>query len=75
MRYQKRWSVKMQKFCLWTMLLGNGTDLSGDGCGRRGSTGEGPKNFVIDENNIASKVPISETYSETSNDAQMKQMQ
>ena len=57
------------------MLLGNGTDLSGDGGGRRGSTGEGTENFVVAENNIASKVPISETYSETSNDVQMKQMQ
>lgn len=43
-----------------------------DGCGRRGSTSEGTENFVIAERNIASKVPISETYSETSNDVQIR---
>lgn len=64
-----------QKFCLWPMLLGNRTDFSGDGCGRRGSTGERTENFILAESNIVPKVPISETYSETSNDVQMKQMQ
>ena len=35
-----------QKFCLWSMLLGNGTDFSGDGCDSRRSTSEGTQNFT-----------------------------
>ncbi len=61
-RLSGRWNNHnlRQKFCLWPMLLGNGIDLSGDGGGRRGSTGEGTENFVIAERNIAPKVPIPE---------------
>ena len=35
-----------QKFYLWIMLLGNRTDLSGDGCDSRRSTSEGTQNFT-----------------------------
>lgn len=37
-----------QKFCLWSVLLGNGTDFSGDGCGSRGGTGEGTEDFIME---------------------------
>ena len=57
-----------QKFCLWAMLLGNGIDLSGDGCGGRGGTGERTQNFILAEINIVPKVPIPETHLEISND-------
>ena len=35
-----------QKFCLWAMLLGNGTDFSGDGRSSRRSAGEGKEDFT-----------------------------
>lgn len=57
-----------QKFCLWSMLLGNGTDLYGDGCGRRGGTGKGTQNFILAEIAIDPKGSIPETHLEISND-------
>ncbi len=69
-RMLSRWNYYdfRQKFCLWSMLLGNGTDFSGDGCGSRGGTGEGTEDLVIAEIAIDPKGSIPETYSEISND-------
>ena len=37
-----------QKFCLWTMLLGNRIDFSGDSRGSRCGSDEGKADFEVD---------------------------